>query len=72
MLYAVGLTETGKRGSLQPYAMNIAGKAYFGTGPGDVIAHFREAHRKGVRLIDLGCMQINTSTMAGSSARSRP
>ncbi|WP_342108221.1 transglycosylase SLT domain-containing protein [Methylobacterium sp. SI9] len=59
VLYAVGLTETGKRGSLQPYAMNIAGKAYFGTGPGDVIAHFREAHRKGVRLIDLGCMQIN-------------
>ncbi|WP_267428273.1 transglycosylase SLT domain-containing protein [Methylobacterium sp. GC_Met_2] len=59
VLYAVGLTETGKRGSLQPYAMNIQGKAYFGTGPGDVIAHFREARSKGVRLIDLGCMQIN-------------
>jgi hypothetical protein len=31
VLYAVGLTESGKRGSLQPYAMNIQGRAYFGT-----------------------------------------
>ena len=59
VLYAVGLTETGKRGSLQPYAMNIAGTAYFGTGPRDVLARFAEARSKGVRLIDLGCMQIN-------------
>jgi hypothetical protein len=59
VLYAVGLTETGKRGSLQPYAMNIEGAAYFATGPRDVIAHFTEARRRGVRLIDLGCMQIN-------------
>ena len=57
--YAVGLTETGKRGSLQPYAMNIEGGAYFGTGLRDVMAHFTEARRRGVRLIDLGCMQIN-------------
>ncbi|MGH1573339.1 transglycosylase SLT domain-containing protein [Methylobacterium sp. P31] len=59
VLYAVGLAETGKRGSLQPYAMNIEGSAYFATGPRDVIAHFTEARRKGARLIDLGCMQIN-------------
>ncbi|MET3414853.1 soluble lytic murein transglycosylase-like protein [Methylobacterium sp. 1030] len=59
VLYAVGLTETGKRGSLQPYAMNIEGRAYFGTDVGDVVTHFQEARRKGVRLIDLGCMQIN-------------
>ncbi|MBE7246212.1 MAG: transglycosylase SLT domain-containing protein [Actinomycetospora chiangmaiensis] len=59
VLYAVGLTETGKRGSLQPYAMNIEGTAYFGTGPRDVMTHFAEARRRGVRLIDLGCMQIN-------------
>ena len=59
VLYAVGLTETGRRGSLQPYAMNIAGTAYFGTGPRDVIARFTAARSKGVRLIDLGCMQIN-------------
>ncbi|EEX59880.1 lytic transglycosylase catalytic, partial [Brucella abortus bv. 2 str. 86/8/59] len=27
ILYAVGLTETGRKNSLQPYAMNIEGKA---------------------------------------------
>ncbi|GAB6844615.1 soluble lytic murein transglycosylase-like protein [Methylorubrum rhodinum] len=59
MLYAVGLTESGKRGSLQPYAMNIGGRAYFGTGPADVIARMGQAQREGVRLVDLGCMQIN-------------
>ena len=59
MLYAVGLTESGKRGSLQPYAMNIGGQAYFGTGPADVIARLERAQREGVRLVDLGCMQIN-------------
>lgn len=59
VLYAVGLTETGKRGSLQPYAMNIDGKAYFGNSVADVVAHFEAARRRGARLIDLGCMQIN-------------
>lgn len=59
MLYAVGLTESGKRGSLQPFAMNIEGKAYFGTSVADVRARFDEAKRGGARLIDLGCMQIN-------------
>ena len=59
MLYAVGLTESGKRGSLQPYAMNIQGKAYFGTSAGDVVQRLTQAQREGVRLVDLGCMQIN-------------
>ena len=59
MLYAVGLTESGKRGSLQPFAMNIEGKAYFGSSIADVRARFDEARRGGKRLIDLGCMQIN-------------
>ncbi len=59
MLYAVGLTESGNRGSLQPYAMNIGGKAYFGTSAADVIRRLGEAQASGVRLVDLGCMQIN-------------
>ncbi|GEP03174.1 transglycosylase SLT domain-containing protein [Methylobacterium oxalidis] len=59
MLYAVGLTESGKRGSLQPYAMNIAGKAYFGTSAADVVRRLAQAQAEGVRLVDLGCMQIN-------------
>jgi len=59
ILYSVGLTETGRKGSLQPYAMNIEGKAYFGTGIEDVLARFKEARARGAKLIDLGCMQIN-------------
>jgi soluble lytic murein transglycosylase-like protein len=59
MLYAVGLTESGNRGSLQPYAMNIGGKAYFGSGAADVMQRLNQAQQEGVRLVDLGCMQIN-------------
>ncbi|MBB2963885.1 transglycosylase SLT domain-containing protein [Methylobacterium sp. R2-1] len=59
MLYAVGLTESGNRGSLQPYAMNIQGKAYFGTSAADVVQRLTQAQQEGVRLVDLGCMQIN-------------
>ncbi|MBP1885959.1 soluble lytic murein transglycosylase-like protein [Ensifer mexicanus] len=59
ILYSVGLTETGRKGSLQPYAMNIEGKAYFGTSVEDVLARFGTARAQGAKLIDLGCMQIN-------------
>nr|WP_099510448.1 lytic transglycosylase domain-containing protein [Microvirga ossetica] len=59
MLYSVGLTETGRRGSLQPYAMNIEGRAVFANSAAEAVQHFEAASRSGARLIDLGCMQIN-------------
>lgn len=59
ILYAVGLTETGKKGSLQPNALNIEGKAVFPASRGDALAAFRAARSGGAKLIDLGCMQIN-------------
>jgi len=59
MLYSVGLTETGKRGSLQPYAMNVEGKAVFSNSTIEAMQKFQEASRSGARLIDLGGMQIN-------------
>jgi soluble lytic murein transglycosylase-like protein len=59
ILYAVGLTETGVKGSLQPYALNIEGKAVFAASKEQAVARFREAQREGKSLIDLGCMQIN-------------
>ncbi|MCB8823544.1 transglycosylase SLT domain-containing protein [Microvirga rosea] len=59
MLYAVGLAETGNRGSLQPYAMNIEGRAYFAQSTAEALQRFEEARRAGAKLIDLGCMQIN-------------
>jgi soluble lytic murein transglycosylase-like protein len=59
ILYSVGLTETGRKGSLQPFAMNIEGKAYFGNSAADVLERFATARSEGAKLIDLGCMQIN-------------
>ena len=46
ILYAVGMTESGRKGSLHRFAMNIEGKSYF-------------ASSQGKKLIDVGCMQIN-------------
>ncbi|PWJ83694.1 transglycosylase-like protein with SLT domain [Pseudaminobacter salicylatoxidans] len=59
ILYAVGLTETGRKGSLQPYALNIEGKAVFTRSASEALASFNAARRSGAKLIDLGCMQIN-------------
>jgi len=59
ILYAVGLAETGRRGSLQPNALNIEGKAVFPASATAAIAAVETARRNGIKLIDLGCMQIN-------------
>jgi soluble lytic murein transglycosylase-like protein len=59
ILYAVGLTETGRKGSLQPNALNIEGNAVFPASMSEAVATFQAARRSGAKLIDLGCMQIN-------------
>lgn len=59
VLYAVGLTETGRKGSLQPYAMNIEGRPFFGASAAEAISAFEDARKSGAKLIDVGCMQIN-------------
>lgn len=59
ILYAVGLTETGNEGSLQPNALNIDGKALFPRTAQQAVLAFQEARGNGAKFIDLGCMQIN-------------
>lgn len=59
ILYSVGLTETGRKGSLHPYALNIEGEAVFADSLGEAVTRFRDARNSGRTLIDLGCMQIN-------------
>jgi len=59
ILYAVGLTETGRKNSLQPYAMNIEGRAEFMPSQMAAVRRFDEVRAEGAKLIDLGCMQIN-------------
>ena len=59
ILYAVGLTETGRRGALYPYALGAEGQTVFAKNLDDAIASFEAMRHRGVKLIDLGCMQIN-------------
>ena len=59
ILYSIGLTETGRKGSLQPYALNVSGKAHFPATKAKARAVFEQARAEGNKLIDLGCMQIN-------------
>ena len=59
VLYAVGMTETGRKGSLHPYALNIEGKTVFTNSERAAMKSFKFARMTGAKLIDLGCMQIN-------------
>ena len=59
VLYAVGMTETGRRGSLQPFALNLQGPSFFAANLSEALRRFDEARKGGAKLIDVGCMQIN-------------
>jgi len=59
VLYSVGLTETGQKGQLQPYAMNIDGVAVSAASLQEAEAKFHAAQAHGAKFIDIGCMQIN-------------
>nr|WP_321454778.1 transglycosylase SLT domain-containing protein [uncultured Cohaesibacter sp.] len=59
ILYAVGLTETGRGLKLHPYALNIEGKSVMTSTKKAALDAFYQARQSGKKLIDLGCMQIN-------------
>jgi len=59
VLYAVGLTETGRRNSLYPHALNIEGKSVFPPSRSAAKRDVVKARNRGKKLIDIGCMQIN-------------
>ena len=59
VLYSVGLTETGRKGELSPYDMNIDGKDVHSATLAEAMASFARAKAQGAKLIDIGCMQIN-------------
>lgn len=59
VLYAVGMTESGGKKGLQPLAMNIAGKPFVASTLAEALARFEDERVRGVKLIDLGCMQVN-------------
>ncbi|HRY01996.1 MAG TPA: transglycosylase SLT domain-containing protein [Beijerinckiaceae bacterium] len=59
VLYAVATTEASHNGVLQPLALNVEGSPLFPPDLRSALEIVREALRSGVRLIDVGCMQIN-------------
>ena len=59
MLYAVGLAETGRGDSLRPYALNIEGRAVYDIDKVEALRRVEAARKAGIKLIDIGCMQIN-------------
>jgi soluble lytic murein transglycosylase-like protein len=59
ILYSVGLTETGSRGTLNPYDMNVDGRAVHSSNLNEALARFALERSRGAKLIDIGCMQIN-------------
>lgn len=59
ILYAVGLTESGTRKGMQHLALNVAGRSVFPKSPDEALAVIRAERQRGVKLIDVGCMQIN-------------
>lgn len=59
ILYSVGLTETGRKGALYPYALNIEGRTVYAKSRSEAVREFERARAEGKSLIDLGCMQIN-------------
>jgi soluble lytic murein transglycosylase-like protein len=59
VLYAVSLTETGRKGRLDPFAINVEGKADFSRTRAEALEKVAKARAAGAKLIDIGCMQIN-------------
>lgn len=59
LLMAIAVTESALNGRPNPYAMNIAGRAYHASGTQEMANIIQSNWSRGVRSIDVGCMQIN-------------
>ncbi len=59
ILFAVGLTETGINGRLHANALNLQGDTVYSLDKQQALQKFLAAKASGIRLIDIGCMQLN-------------
>jgi hypothetical protein len=59
ILYSVGLTETGAKGVLGPYELNVDGRTVHSDTLAQALAAYERADKGGAKFIDIGCMQIN-------------
>ena len=59
ILYSVGLTETGHKGVLGPYELNVDGRSVHNETLAEALAAYERFDKAGAKFIDIGCMQIN-------------
>lgn len=64
LLLAMGFTEAGRMTpdrlfTVWPWTINVEGKDFLFNSKGEAIAFVREQQAKGVRSIDVGCLQVN-------------
>lgn len=59
VLFAVGLTETGNRGALNPYDINVDKRSIHLDSLEEALDRVAYEQAHGARFIDVGCMQIN-------------
>lgn len=69
LLMAIAVTESSVGGRPNPYAMNIAGRTYHANGFQDMATVINNNWSRGVRSIDVGCMQVNLMYHGGKFAR---
>ena len=61
ILYAVGLTETGRRGALYPYALGADGQTVFAKNMDDAMSSFEAMRQKGIKPGESG--ELNHAAM---------
>ena len=65
LLQTIAVVESGKWDNLQnrfvawPWTVNIKGKGHYFASKEEAVAAVKEAQAKGIKSIDVGCMQIN-------------
>lgn len=65
LLRAISLTESGRwfdsmgKSVTWPWTINVKGQGYYYDNKAETIAAIKEFQKKGIKSIDVGCMQIN-------------
>ncbi len=59
LLHAIGRVESGRGGGSWPWTINAEGKGKFFATKEEAVAEVRALQERGVRIIDVGCMQVN-------------
>lgn len=59
LMSAISLVETQRNGRSWPWTLNEGGQGHYFATKGEALAYLEDAVARGVRNIDVGCMQLN-------------